>query len=116
MVDRREPLMSGPRIDQSSSEGADIIGGLGSVNFQKLNKAVRVNFSGGLLGLVFGSSRGKVDSVLQRQNADGWNLAEVIPDNPNLAIWIVRIFLLILTLGLWTLSNGYIFIFEKPRQ
>lgn len=82
---------------------------------QKINKVVRVSFSGGILGMILGSSRGKVESVVQKHNSDGWNVAEVIPDNPNLAIWLVRLILLILTLGLWTLSSGYLFIMEKPR-
>jgi len=85
------------------------------MNLGKVNKAVRLNYAGGLLGLFFGSSRGKVDKVLNEHNADGWNLAEVMPDQPNLIIWVLRFLLLALTLGLWTLSTGYILIFEKPR-
>ncbi len=81
----------------------------------KINKVVRVSFSGGLLGLLFGSSRGKVETIVQKHNADGWNVAEVISDSPNLLIWILRALILVLTLGLWTISNGYLFIFEKPR-
>lgn len=81
---------------------------------QKTNKVVRVSFSGGLLGLIFGSARGKLESVIQEHNKQGWNLAEVVHDNPNLLIWILRFVLLILTLGLWTLSNGYLLIMEKP--
>lgn len=83
---------------------------------QKINKVVRVNFAGGLLGIIFGSSRGKVESVVQKHNADGWNVAEVIMDNPNLVLILLRLILLILTLGLWTISSGYLFIMEKPRQ
>lgn len=82
---------------------------------EKINKVVRVNFAGGLLGLIFGSSRGKVESVVQKHNADGWNVAEVITDNPNLALIMVRLLLLVVTLGLWTISSGYLFIMEKPR-
>ncbi len=82
---------------------------------QKVNKVVRVSFSGGLLGLIFGSSRGKVENTVQKHNADGWNVAEVIPDNPNLVIWFLRALILLVTLGLWTISSGYLFIMEKPR-
>ena len=87
----------------------------GGYSVQKINKVVRVNFAGGLLGLIFGSSRGKVESVVQKHNADGWNVAEVISDNPNLALILVRVLLLFLTVGLWTISTGYLFIMEKPR-
>ena len=82
---------------------------------EKINKVVRVSFSGGLLGLIFGSARGKVESAVQKHNSEGWNVAEIIPDNPNLFLLIVRLLLLILTLGLWTISTGYLFIMEKPR-
>ena len=82
----------------------------------KKNKVVRVSFSGGLLGLIFGSSRGKVESIVQKYNAEGWNVAEVIADNPNLALMLLRGILLIFTLGLWTISTGYLFIFEKPSD
>lgn len=83
---------------------------------QKTNKVVRVSFSGGLLGLIFGSARGKLEVVIQELNKQGWNLAEVVPDNPNLLIWILRFALLILTLGLWTLSNGYLLVMERPVE
>lgn len=46
----------------------------------KTNKVVRVSFSGGLLGLIFGSARGKLEEVIQEHNKQGWNLAEVVPD------------------------------------
>lgn len=80
----------------------------------KTNKVVRLSFSGGLLGFVFGSTRGKFDNVISEHNKEGWNLAEVVPDNPNLAIWLLRVIILIATLGLWTISVGYLLILEKP--
>ena len=83
---------------------------------RKKNKVVRISYSGGLIGLLIGSSRGKLEAILHEHNKDGWNLAEVVPDNPNLIIWIVRLLLLVLTLGLWTLSNGYLLILEKPVE
>jgi hypothetical protein len=83
---------------------------------QKTNKVVRISYAGGLLGLIFGSARGKLEALLKKHNDDGWNLAEIIPDNPNLLIWILRMVILVLTLGLWTLSNGYLLILEKPVE
>ena len=83
---------------------------------RKKNKVVRISYSGGFIGLLIGSSRGKLEAILQEHNKDGWILAEVVPDNPNLIIWIVRLLLLVLTLGLWTLSNGYLLILEKPVE
>jgi len=115
MDSRKEPTMKRAAFGLTEPGVAGDYSVSSGLNHQKINRAVRVSFSGGLLGLLFGSSRGTVDAVLYNQNADGWNLTVVIPDNPNLAIWIVRLALLVVTLGLWTISNGYIFVFEKAR-
>jgi len=82
---------------------------------QKLNKVTRVNFAGGFIGLLAGSSKGKIQKTILDQNADGWNFIQYIPDQPNLIIYFLRTLLLIVTLGLWTISTGYLFVFEKPR-
>lgn len=81
---------------------------------RRVNKVVRVSFSGGILGLIFGSTRGKLEAVISEHNREGWSVAEVVPDNPNLAIWLLRFVFLIVTLGLWTLSSGYLLILERP--
>ena len=83
---------------------------------RRTNKVVRISYSGGLLGLIFGSARGKLEKVLEENNRNGWNLAEVIPDNPNLIIWVIRFAILILTLGLWTFSTSYLLILERPVE
>jgi len=79
---------------------------------QKVNSVVRISFAGGLIGLVFGSTGGKLDTILQGQNRMGWNMAEVIPDTP---ILVLRLLSLVATPGLWTISSGYRFIMENPR-
>ena len=81
----------------------------------KENSLSRVNFTGGIIGLLAGSQYARIEAVIHRRNADRWNLAEVIPENRNLIIWVFRFVILILTLGLWTLSTGYILVFERPR-
>jgi hypothetical protein len=83
-------------------------------SLQKTNKVVRISYSGGLLGLLFGNARGKLEKILTENNRDGWNLSQILPDDPNLIILVIRVFILILTLGLWTLSNGYLLILERP--
>ena len=82
---------------------------------QKENKVVRLSFAGGLIGLLAGSSRGRLERVLAEHNVKGWSLAEVVPDSPNLLIWVLRVFFLVVTLGLWTLSNGYLLVLERPK-
>ncbi|MEM7059236.1 MAG: hypothetical protein AAF557_16760 [Pseudomonadota bacterium] len=81
---------------------------------RKVNSVVRVSYAGGLLGLIAGNARGKIEKVIVQQNTDGWNVAEVIEDSPNLLIWVLRLLLLICTLGLWTLGSSQLIIFEKP--
>ena len=80
----------------------------------KENSVLRVSFAGGILGILAGSHKGRLEKAILGKNKDGWNLAEVIHDNPNLIIWVFRVLLLVLTLGFWTLSTGYILVFERP--
>jgi hypothetical protein len=86
------------------------------MDFRKENSVVRVSFAGGIIGILAGSHRGRLEKAIIGQNKLGWNLAEVIPDSPNLVIWIFRLILLMLTLGLWTISTGYILVFERPTS
>lgn len=77
------------------------------------NKVERVRYSGGLLGLIFGSSRGKLESAITKGNDDGWNVHIIHGDSPNALIWILRLFLLGITLGLWTIGDSELIVFEK---
>ena len=86
------------------------------MEFHKENSVLRVSFAGGIIGVLAGSHKGRLEKAILGKNKDGWNLAEVIDDNPNLVIWVLRVFLLVVTLGLWTLSTGYILVFERPAK
>ena len=77
------------------------------------NKVERIRYSGGLLGLLFGSSRGKLEDVVSAQNQDCWNLHFIHQDSPNILIWIFRLLILLLTLGLWTIGNSELLVFQK---
>lgn len=77
------------------------------------NKVERIRYSGGLLGLLFGSSRGKLEDVVKAQNQEGWNLHFIHQDSPNILIWIFRLLILLLTLGLWTTGNSELLVFQK---
>ncbi len=81
---------------------------------QKENSLARVNFTGGIIGLLAGSQFAKLQKVIAVKNSAGWNVVEVLPEDRNLIVGIFRLALLVLTLGLWTLSTGYILIFERP--
>jgi hypothetical protein len=40
----------------------------------KINAVERINYAGGLLGLFFGSSKGKLGAKILDMNSQGWNL------------------------------------------
>lgn len=82
---------------------------------RKFNKVERLSYSGGLLGLIFASSRGKLDAKVKEMNEDGWNVHFIHPDQPNLLIWLLRFLILIFTLGLWTIGNSELLVFEKEK-
>ncbi|WP_375229860.1 hypothetical protein [Roseobacter sp. S98] len=82
----------------------------------KENRLARVSFTGGIIGAVAGSEFGRLEKVVSVHNAEGWNVAEIVPESRNLIVWILRLLLLIVTLGLWTISTGYIVIFERPSD
>lgn len=75
-----------------------------------------MSFSGGLIGLLFGSHKGKLESQIAKLNNEGWNLVEVIPDQLNLVLVLLRLVLLVVTLGLWTLGTSFLLVFERPRD
>lgn len=77
------------------------------------NQIERIQYSGGLLGVLFGSSRGKLQTKVEQMNDAGWRLHFIHPDNPNVLIWILRVIILVITLGLWTIGNSELLVFER---
>ena len=82
---------------------------------QKINKVERIRYSGGIIGLLFGSTKGKMQNKITEMNKQGWNLHLIHNDQPNLVIWIIRLLILVLTLGLWTIGSSEILVFEKEE-
>ena len=82
---------------------------------KKINKIERLNYSGGLLGMIFGSTKGKMQNKVSEMNNQGWNLHFINSDQPNLILWIIRLLILVLTIGLWTIGSSEILIFEKEE-
>ena len=82
---------------------------------KKINKIERLNYSGGLLGMIFGSTKGKMQNKVSEMNNQGWNLHFINTDQPNLLIWIIRLLILVLTIGLWTIGSSEILVFEKEE-
>ena len=78
---------------------------------KKVNQVERLQYSGGLIGLLFGSSKSKLQGKVEEMNQRGWNLHFVHADQPNLLIWIFRLLILFLTAGLWTIGNSELLVF-----
>ena len=82
---------------------------------KKINKVERLTYSGGILGMLFGSTKGKMQDKITEINNQGWNLHFIHNDQPNIVIWIIRFLILLVTLGFWTIGSSEILVFEKEE-
>ena len=82
----------------------------------KVNQVERISYAGGLYGLFFGSSKGKLQAKVEEMNQRGWNLHFIHADGLNIVHIVLRIFLLFVTLGIWTLGSSELLIFEKDKE
>jgi hypothetical protein len=82
----------------------------------KINQIERLSYAGGLYGLIFGSSKGKLQAKVEEMNQRGWNLHFIHPETVNLLRLLFRLFLLFITLGIWTLGSSELLVFEKDRN
>jgi len=82
----------------------------------KANQVERINYVGGLYGLIAGNSRGKLQSKIDEMNQQGWNLHCIHSESINLIMLLFRMFLLFITLGFWTIGSSELLIFEKDRD
>lgn len=82
---------------------------------KKLNLVERIKYSGGLYGLIAGSSKGKLQAKIEEMNNRGWNLVIIHPDSSNMLILLGRFIILALTLGIWTIGSSELIIFEKAE-
>ena len=81
------------------------------------NKIEVVKLKGGLIGLLADNPKKSLENKIQVANKDGWHVVQIIPDDTgNLFVWVWRIFLLCITIGLFTSANGYYVILKKDEQ
>jgi hypothetical protein len=83
---------------------------------RKINTVERITYAGGLYGLIAGSSRGKLQAKVEELNQRGYNLHLIHPDSPNLLLILIRLVILILTLGIWTFGASELLVFEKDSD
>ncbi|WP_295552586.1 hypothetical protein [Limnohabitans sp. Rim8] len=82
----------------------------------KSNQVERITYAGGLYGLIAGSSKGKLQAKVEEMNVRGWNLHLIHPESLNILHLLFRLLILVLTLGIWTLGNSELIIFEKNNE
>jgi hypothetical protein len=81
----------------------------------KINTVERISYAGGLYGLFFGSSKGKLAAKVMDMNSQGWNLHLIHQEQLNLAWYLLKLIVLTLTLTIWTFGSSELLIFEKDR-
>jgi len=78
------------------------------------NTVFRVTLSGGIIGALTANPKGKLQKKITEMNKQGYRVGQVLPDDTgNILIAILRVIILVCTLFLWTIANGYYVIGEK---
>jgi hypothetical protein len=88
----------------------------GDLDGRETNKVLRVSYHSGLVGLVFGSTKNKVQNLVSAMNQNGYKLHLIHQDDINLVQILGRYLLLIVTLGVWTWGRNDLLIFEKNNS
>ena len=82
-----------------------------------MNKVVNVTFAGGIIGLLAGSPLNSLNDIIEKENANGWRVIQIIPAaSGNIFLVILRLLILAITLFLYTRENGYYIIMEKQES
>ena len=94
-----------------------VLGGRELKMAQKINKVVRVILSGGLIGALGTNPKAAIEKHLQANNSEGWSLVQMEQmGDSNLLMLILKLLLLVITLGLFTFGTGFYLIFEKDSS
>ena len=81
------------------------------------HKVVRVEFTGGLIGLLFTDPEKEINRVIHEASLDGWEVDHMVFHRAqNILVVLLEGVLLVLTLGLYTFSPGYMILFKKRCQ
>ncbi|MCY4142958.1 MAG: hypothetical protein OXG08_04610 [Gammaproteobacteria bacterium] len=84
---------------------------------KKQNKVVHINLMGGLLGLLFTHPQRALRQRIENENKDGWNCTYfIVHQDANLFSLILKLIVLIITIGLFTWGAGYMILFEKEIE
>lgn len=81
------------------------------------NKVVNVTLTGGLIGLFLDSPQNSLNRKIRKENANGWEVVQIIPSQSgNILEFILRILLLLVTFFLFTTANGYYIIMKRASK
>ncbi len=87
-----------------------------TIGFHK-GKVFRVKLSGGIIGAFAANPKGKLQEKFTEMNSNGYRVSLVTRDKTgNLLVFLLRLILLIITLGIWTIANGYYIVGEKNDE
>lgn len=77
-------------------------------------KVVRVELTGGIIGLLFTDPEKDINKVIHRESLDGWEVEHMVYHRTqNVLVLGLQFFLLAITLGLYTFTPGYMILFRK---
>lgn len=84
---------------------------------KKKNRVLTVSLAGGLIGMLLTNPRKALEDSIDKANGEGWNAIHVLPHSAtNLFVTILKLTVLICTLGLWTWGAGYMVLLEREVE
>mgnify|MGYP006256137467 FL=1 len=82
----------------------------------KRNKIDEITLIGGLMGWLAVNPKATIDNRVAEANKAGWTVVNIIAGNEqNALLRLLRIVVLVVTLGLFTFGDGVYVIFEKEE-
>jgi hypothetical protein len=82
----------------------------------KRNKIDEITYIGGLIGWLVVNPKATIDNRVAEANKAGWTVVNIISGGEqNALLRLLRIVVLVVTLGLFTFGDGVYVIFEKEE-
>lgn len=81
-----------------------------------MNRVLRITLYSGLIGGLITNSRSSLEQAMVVNNAHGWRTVQVMPHmESNLLSGLLRLLLLLLTLGMFTFGGSYLVVMERDE-
>ena len=83
----------------------------------KIVRVANVDLTGGIIGLLGDSPQTKLNKAVTFYSKKGWRVQQILPAAfPNVLLILLRIVILLITLGFYTTSSGYYLVIEKEAE